>query len=313
MTRRTRIAQGESAEQGGDQPRSSARERIRVAKESALKRAQQAPRPVLRVAMAFLRELRNIEPFDRAMTLAAQTFISIIPLLITWAAFVDDGNDSIGDQIADTLQLSDSMRAVLDQSLPANTEPSTAFGVIGVLVVLVSATSLSRALGRMYAKAWRLAPSGWADSWRWIAVIVALCVTAWPTRYWNQRGDELSEDVAPLLLTFLVNTTLFAWIPWLLLMRRVSVVRLLPSAALMGVGSVGLTLAGQLYLPHALRIGAEHFGALGLAFTFIGWLYVTGFVLIVATVLGAVIVRDEGVAGVVNTGRRLWAILIHRT
>ena len=129
-------------------------------------------------------------------------------------------------------------------------------------------------------------------------VIVVICATAVATQYLNQ-ATEIVTEVADLFLIFLGNTALYAWMPWLLLMRRISVVRLLPGAALMGFGSAVLSLAGQFYLPHALKIGAEHFGAFGLAFAFIGWLFVLSFVLIVATVLGAVIVQDRGVEDLV--------------
>ena len=76
-------------------------------------------------------------------------------------------------------------------------------------------------------------------------------------------------------------------------------IRLLPAAALMGIGSVGLTVASRFYMPHAMEIGSEHFGALGVAFTLIGWLFVVSFVLVVATVLGAVIAQDEDVENLV--------------
>jgi len=253
--------------------------------------------------VTFLHDLMAIEPFDRAMTLAAQAFVSIFPLLITWAAFVDDGTNGVGGQLAESLHLSDDVAAVLDQSMPTDTDASTTFGVISVLIVLVSATSLSRALGRMYAKAWHVAPSGWGDGWRWLVVIVAICVSVAATQYLNQSTKVVTQ-VAALFLIFLVNTTLYTWIPWLLLVRRVSVVRLLPSAALMGIGIAVLSMAGHLYLPYALRVGADHFGALGLAFAFIGWLFVLSFALIVATVLGAVIVQDKGVEDLALTVRR---------
>jgi membrane protein len=287
----------------GSRPKRSLTERLEGAKESALARAQRAPRPVLRIAATFLHDLLAIEPFDRAMTLAAQAFVSIFPLLITWVAFFDNGTEDVGSQFAEKLHLSESVATVLDQSLPADTDASTTFGVISLLIVLISATSLSRALGRMYAKAWHVAPSGWGDGWRWLVVIVAICATAVATQYLSQSTDIVTE-AGDLVLIFLVSTTLYAWMPWLLLMRRVSILRLLPAAALMGIGSAVLSLAGQLYLPHALKIGAEHFGAFGLAFAFIGWLFVLSFVLIVATVLGAVIVQDKGVEDLVLTLRR---------
>ena len=288
-------------------------ERINAAKESVLARVARAPRPVLRIAIAFLRDFTSIEPFDRAMTLAAQAFVSIFPLLITWAAFVGNGSSSVGDEVANTLHLSDSTRAVLDQSLPPDTQQSTTFGVISLLIVLISATSFSRALNRMYAKAWHVAPSGWSNGGRWIAVIVAICATTAATQYINASAEAFKENIAALVLTFLLNALLYTWVPWLLLMRRISVVRLLPSAALMGIGSVGLYLAGQVYMPHALEISAEHFGSLGIAFAFIGWLFVMAFVLIMATVLGAVIVQDEGVETLVRSGRRRATAMFHRT
>jgi membrane protein len=86
-------------------------------------------------------------------------------------------------------------------------------------------------------------------------------------------------------------------VPRLLLAGRVSMARLLPAATLMGVGSVGLSIAGQIYLPRALTVAERQFGDLGIAFTMIGWLFVVSFVLVVATVLGSVIVQEQGADG----------------
>ncbi len=96
-------------------------------------------------------------------------------------------------------------------------------------------------------------------------------------------------------------------------MRRITVLRLLPSAALMAMGSVALNVAGHAHPPHALEIGVEHFGSLGVAFTVVGWLFVVGFVLIFATVLGAVVVQDEGVKSLMLSVRRRAVGLHHRT
>ncbi len=79
---------------------------------------------------------------------------------MAWAAFAGDGGTSVGDQVTDTLHPSGRTRTTLDQSFPRDAQQSTTFGVISGLIVLISATSLSRALGRMYAKAWHVEPSG---------------------------------------------------------------------------------------------------------------------------------------------------------
>ena len=48
-----------------------------------------------------------------------------------------------------------------------------------------------------------------------------------------------------------------------------------------------------MYLPRALVSASRQFGALGIAFTYIGWLFIVAFVLVCSTVLGAVLARDE--------------------
>jgi membrane protein len=284
----------------------SAMARINAVRESALRRVEQAPRPLLRLAMTFVREITNMEVFDRAMTLAAQAFTSIFPLLISLETFFGDGSGSVGRDLASSLSLPDSVQDALGDTLPSDSDQLAALGIVSVLVVLISATSFSRALGRMYAKAWHEPPSGWLGGWRWVVVIVAVCSAAVAVQVANHAADILAEDVAALALTFLLNTLLWLVVPWLLLVGRVSVVRLLPGAILMGVASIVLTLAGRIYLPYALDVASEHFGAFGIAFSLIGWLFVVGFVLIVATVLGAVVVQDEWIHGHV-TQLRTWA------
>jgi len=273
--------------------------RISAARESALRRAERAPKSVVRLAVAFVRELSGIELFDRAMTLAAQAFTSIFPLLISLETFFGDGSGSVGKDLADALSLPDGVRAALDDVLPDDTDQLAAFGALSVLIVLVSATSFSRALGRMYAKAWHEPPSGWLGGWRWVIVILAICSATVTTQLLTHSARDAEEYLGALALTFLVNTLLWTLVPRLLLVGRVSVSRLLPGALLMGVATILLTLAGRIYLPRALEIGQDHFGALGVAFTLIGWLFVVGFALVVTTVLGAVFVRDEGVQGLV--------------
>ncbi len=61
----------------------------------------------------------------------------------------------------------------------------------------------------------------------------------------------------------------------------------------MGLCAVVTSTAGGVYLPRALASASRQFGALGVAFTYIGWLFVVAFVLVCSTVLGAVFARDE--------------------
>jgi membrane protein len=256
---------------------------------------RKTPPPLLRIAARTASGLQAIEPFDRAMTLAAQTFTSVFPLIIAVAALLPTGSQSLSDRLSDGLGLPDSSRAVLELVLPTQPQTRGAFGILGVVIVVFSATSLSRALARMYAKVWQVPPSGGLTSgWRWVAVLFGVALSYITVRAFHSASSGNPYGAAgSLLLTLILNSLLWTWAPWLLLARRVSWRRLLPGGVLMGGCTVATSMAGGVYLPRALVSASRQFGALGIAFTYIGWLFIVAFVLVCSTVLGAVLARDE--------------------
>ena len=128
----------------------------------SLQRAKdRSPASIVRLGLQLTREFQRLEPFDRAMTLAAQAFTSIFPLVIATLSFLDRPDAGrLSEQLADTLGLPSSTRSTLADALPEESDQAATFGVLGVLIVLVSATSFSRALTRMYAKAWSIPSPG---------------------------------------------------------------------------------------------------------------------------------------------------------
>ena len=266
--------------------------RLRSTVEAARRKT---PPPLLRIVTRTAGGLTAIEPFDRGMTLAAQTFTSVFPLIIAVAALLPAGSQSLPDRVSDGLGLPDSSRAVLEMVLPAQPTTRGAFGVLGLLVVVFSATSLSRALARMYAKVWQVPPSaGLTSGWRWVAVLfgVALSFITVRALLSASHGDPYGTT-GTLFLTLILNSILWTWAPWLLLAHGVPWRRLLPGGIIMGGCTVATSIAGGVYLPRALVSASQQFGALGIAFTYIGWLFIVAFVLVCSTVLGAVLARDE--------------------
>jgi membrane protein len=254
------------------------------------------PPAVHRMVAMTVRDFHDLDVLDRAMTLAAQAFTSIFPLIIAIAAVRPRESDSLGQDLADILSTPESSRQVLEEAFPSEPRTFGAFGLLGVLIVLVSSTSFTRALARMYARIWRVAPPGrLRGAWRWIAVLMAIAVTyivlgllraAW-------RGIPL-DTLVNGLVGFVISTVVWTWTPWVLLAGKVDWRALLPGGALMGVG-IGLISAGsQIYLPRALSSAARQYGALGIAFTYISWLFVVMTVLVGTTLVGAVFARERG-------------------
>jgi membrane protein len=253
-------------------------------------------RLLLRCVSGFL----QVQIFDRSMGLAAQAFTSIFPLLITFAALIGTQHST---EIADALDLPESSRRLLTDALD-ETGFGT-FGVLSVLIVLVSATGLARAMVRAYATVWNVGKvrSGPAAAVRWLVVVILLSAFVIVSRAIGKLADDspfpLLTDTTTL---FLADVAITLAVPWLLLGRAVPVRRLLPGALAFGLIMLAVRPAGHLYLPRALRSSSAHYGTIGLAFTYIGWLYVISFCLLAATVIGQVLAADPSLLGRVTRG-----------
>ena len=127
-----------------------------------------------RIALRSAASCIRIEIFDRSMTIAAQFFTSVFPILILLATWVGAAGSA---GIAEAVDMPDESRSVLDQAVQSS--GGTTFGIVGTLIVLVSATSLSRALTRAFAAIWHLPrpKSSLKSAWRWLAVVVALALS----------------------------------------------------------------------------------------------------------------------------------------
>jgi membrane protein len=247
----------------------------------------------------------RIEPFDRAMTLAAQAFTSIVPVLIVAAAF-GPSHRGPGDALADAIGLSSEARASLEASVPSGADVSSSIGLLGILVALITATSYSRALERMYAKVWEVERPGLRSAWRWLAAIGAVLVAVVLQRLTRQAtaGDTWS-GLAELVVELLVWTVVWTFVPWVLLQRQVPGRVLVCGGLLSAVALAVLAAVGSIYLPIALEAGARQFGVLGMTFTYIGWLFALSFAVVAAAVVGRACVLDDGRLGRVARGEPL--------
>lgn len=245
----------------------------------------------VRTALACIR----VGIFDRSMTVAAQFFTSVLPILIiiaTWRNARDAG------RLADVLGLPDQSRAVLEDAVQgANT---AAFGVVGTLMVLVSATSLSRALTRAFTTAWDLqAPrTTLGSAWRWLAVVVGLALGLVAVRALSVLAADLPPGaVWQVVVAVLCDIALALSVPWVLLSGTLRLRLLLPGALLYALVMTVFRPASAAWLPRALDASAGRYGSLGVSFTYLAWLYVWAFILLLTAILGQVAATDSGGIG----------------
>lgn len=241
--------------------------------------------------------LQRIEIFDRAMAVSAQLFTSVFPILILLASWLD----STGRLFSDTLGMPPEAESQVDVALKE--AGSTAFGVVGAIVVIVSATSLSRALARAFAAVWGLPKpkSTPTAAWRWISVVLVIALSLVALR----RTQTIADGIPPAnlwgeVVALVLLVTVAGFTPWVLLSGALSVRALATGAILFGVVIVLIRPFTNIWLARSLEAGATRYGSIGVAFTYLAWLYLIAWILLATAALGQVLVTDEG-----RVGRRL--------
>ncbi|HEU5471007.1 MAG TPA: YhjD/YihY/BrkB family envelope integrity protein [Actinophytocola sp.] len=254
-------------------------------------------RILLRTVAAVVR----VELLDRAMTLAAQLFTSVFPLFIMAAVMFGKRYDN---QIADAVGLPEGTRQVLDEALAGG--GFSAFGVLGAVIVLISSTSLARTMIRGYGTIWRLPRPrrSMRSAWRLPAAVLLLVVLVVLERLlvWLTGRFPVPPLTTPVL-TFLAGTALAVALPWILLAGALPTRLLLPGGIVFGLTMLAVRPVGSIYLPHALEVSADRYGTIGLAFTYIGWLYILSLCYLAAAIVGQVLAQDEGRLGQLIRGR----------
>jgi membrane protein len=244
----------------------------------------------------------RIELFDRSMTIAAQFFTSVFPTLIMLATWIGGGSN----EIADALSIPKQTQSILDDALDSNSGTAT-FGILGALIVLASATSLSRALTRAFSAIWGLPrpKTQLTNAWRWVAVVLALALALVTAR---ALARYLSDIPPPtfwqLVASLTMDLALGIFVPWILLAGELPMRRLVCGAAIFGLVMIFVRPASAAWLPRALDVSAERYGSIGVAFTYLAWLYVVAFCFLAASVMGQVVTTDTGWFGQWLSGRR---------
>jgi membrane protein len=237
----------------------------------------------------------ELEAFDRAMALAGQAFAALLPLLIVLGTVTPA--DDLADELIDRFDLSADAAETLREAVAR--PPDTGIGVIGFVLLIISALSFTRAMQRLYVRAWRLEPLGVRGNvWGlvWLAMFVA---------FWSLQPAivELFSGVVALGVSLALSTLLWLWTPWLLVAKRIAWQRLLPQAFLTAVGVGAFAIGAAIYLPRAIASASGQFGILGVAFTLLSLLFALALVLVVAAALGATLAESPGLGDALRRRR----------
>ena len=244
-------------------------------------------RPLLAIGFRSFSRFVELDGFDRAMALAGQAFAALLPLLIVVGSVSPAHDDSLADSLIERFDLSGSaaepLRAAVAQP------PHAGISGLGVILLVISALSFTRAMQRLYIRAWRLDKLGLrANYWGliWLGLFVA---------FWSAQPAivGLTSGVVAFALSLALSAALWLLTPWLLTARAIPWRRLLPQAVLTAIGLLALTIGAAVYLPHAVATASAEFGILGVAFSLLSLLFALSLVLVATAALGATLAEPR--------------------
>ncbi|MFI1364950.1 YhjD/YihY/BrkB family envelope integrity protein [Streptomyces griseochromogenes] len=239
----------------------------------------------------------SVNIFDSATRLAAQSFLTAVPLLFVVGAYAPP---QVRHQLITSVRTVFGVTGAADAQLVQALSPTTgslrqATGVVGGLMVLLSATAVSRALQRLCKRAWEIPRAGTRIApWRWLAWLVlwlAALLVQGPMRDGFGVGAWLGIPI-----TLVGLTGLWWWTQHLLLGGLVGWKPLLPGAVITAVAVTALSVTARLYLPRALNQALSEYGSLGPVFILLSWLIVVCVAVAISISAGAVVAQEPAPA-----------------
>ncbi|WP_234312030.1 YhjD/YihY/BrkB family envelope integrity protein [Streptomyces griseus] len=239
----------------------------------------------------------SVNIFDSATRLAAQCFLTAVPLVFVVGAYAPTSvQKQLIASVSAVFGLTGAAKSQLEQAFqPHSGDLQQATGVIGGLMVLLSATAVSRAVQRLCRRAWRTPRAGTSLApWRWlvwIAVWLVVLVLQEPLRDGFGLGLWLG-----LPITLVAQTALWWWTQHLLLNGVVRWPPLLPGAALTAIAATALSATAHFYMPRAINRALEEYGSAGSVFVLLSWLIVVCVAVAVGISVGAVMSQEPFMA-----------------
>jgi membrane protein len=264
---------------------------------------EKVPREVAEFGLKLLRRFVEIEGSIQATVLAAQAFTSLIPFTVVAAAFAP-GSSDLADRIVERFDLSGASARSVHQLFASAGETESAITWVSIIILLLSALSFTRALQRLFQRAYGYPTKGVKDIWRGLGWVLGLSI--WVVIASPLKGDL--EDVGGVVFAVAISSAT-GFVLWLgtpaLLLGEHDWRRLAPGALVSGVLGALLGVASSVYIPILMDWSADKYGLIGIAFALQSWLLVSAFVIVIGAVVGATVVDQLGEVSVKRLRERI--------
>jgi membrane protein len=239
------------------------------------------------LALRCLRRFLEIEGTQHATVLGAQAFTSLIPFLVVAAVFAP-GDADLSERIIDRFGLEGASAKSVGALFANSGEVESTLTVVSVVILVLATLSFTRAMQRMFQRAYEHQSRGIRDAplgLAWLAGMALWLVIVSPLR---QALEDVGGVGFAIVLGTFTGGLLWLWTP-IILLPVGDWHRLVPGALVSGVLGALLGVASGIYVPILMAWSAERYGLIGIAFTLQSWLLVFSFVIVIGAVVGAVV------------------------
>jgi len=243
--------------------------------------------------------LLEIEFVDRSIALAAKGFVSFFPLVIVVAAFVPASTRvAIVSTVASRLGLRGDAFSLVQASFASSDDVRRATGLLGLALTFLFATSFTTALQRVYLRAWRRPPHSGVDTyWRGLIWLFAMLVSVALLGVLRGATSEGAGVAAWAVVALVVNTGLWWFTAWLLLLGDVRVRVLASTGVITAIALAAFGLSASIWMPEVVTSNETQFGFFGVALALVTWFSGAAICVLVGACAGPALAEDPGLLG----------------
>ena len=238
--------------------------------------------------------------------LTAYFFVTALPATIVMMSYVYSDQTELADRLAGRLDLTGSVKTMLDSVLTSAGGHQLGATLIAVADVLLFGMGFGRVLQIVHARAWRidLGKPQFADQFRYVGVLTIplgmVLVYIVESRELHGQPAWIGWMLLPVWL--LVLLAYFVWMPRTLLHGRVTKRNVVPGAMFTIAGLIGLRLLSALLFRHWLVWYAKYYGSFGIVMAIFFWIMLYASVLILAAAFAPALAHRRDLRAAARAG-----------